>query len=542
MATLGSPPEGANPYAYYLTVLSSLSPSPPDAHGFRTRLIVLLVLVGFYFAVSAVNLGLYVWAHVKGEKKMWIVRMVHRKGGKHFVGNHIVLNALFGAVTAPIYLTQVAFVWSAFLGDGSGLKKMLIAEVAVMPSAYVFGWSISFASFSAYTAVQGGIGHSRWAIPPWLENAIAIVGFLASTATFATLAALTGHAYEQQMNGISDAGGAARAGGGNVGWRGAFGGGGAAVAREVRGHLGPYRQVLPVRPLFLFPYLPNLTKGRPRSIATKLLLACVPLAGLLLAVNLYMLFFCYSIRRHIALFGLSSATRSSEGTGARGQPVGSIPLHPQGISQVGEVESYRDPWASPPLDAPASAIQFVDYSQAAPATGKKVKMPTVKTEVRQANLKAAEQELFIMSISIGFIALGVTSWGAYFFSRVRGDGYLSLTWSEDEAFFLFPAWLFCAALVPSEAYHLIKELRRIRLSRASNPSSSRSIGSLHLPLPSARTRPLPGGGGGGGVSVQVHTTHEVDVVELEEFERRVAGMRKEGEEKGAVGEWESVEE
>lgn len=79
---LPSPPEGANPYAFYSDILHRVTVlTPSDPAGFRARLIVLYALCAFLVVACLANFVVHAVGYHAKRRRVWLFKLVKRDSG-----------------------------------------------------------------------------------------------------------------------------------------------------------------------------------------------------------------------------------------------------------------------------------------------------------------------------------------------------------------------------------------------------------------------------------------------------------------------------
>ncbi|GAA6044111.1 hypothetical protein JCM8097_003214 [Rhodosporidiobolus ruineniae] len=587
MAALGAPAEGQNPYEYYLAALNASLPAPADPTGFKVRLCILFAMCGYVVLASTNNFVVHFISNHLKEKKLWIFRRVPRAGGMHVISNHAVLSGSTGLCTAPVFIVELAYLWSAYFGDGSGASKFIIAEFAALPVAFFFGYSLSFATFQAYQQVSGGRS-SRLSLAPWLEDIVFVGGVVCADSTLIVLVILACRASVHQWEAINSM--IAYLASAAATWDGT------ALSTETSNEI-----------LAMFGLVSTRTQDFYR-MAEKLAIATAVLVGMLIVINAWMIAFVASIHRYVQWQiekltniqltvikhdddprtgrhsepRLVLTTRQTGNNHASSTPSESVETLPTFVpvppGSLDRRNSLEKPHPSN-LDtagyaaAPTSAVQFGDIlpARAAPSRGKVRALSGDPDRLdrdqamRLMAMMKAEQELLVMCTAVGVCAILLTIWAGWAVSAMKKNA--TNGWAENEALFTGPAWIFAACLCYSETaslpslsspsstaltffslqFHALVEWRHLRPWRAPVRSSGSASLGEQLPLPSGNSSGGVNGGVNRGVSVlrngngnrvhvdvQVVTKHEV--VELDEFERSIGlGRGEEKEKPRAVG-------
>ncbi|GAA6040827.1 hypothetical protein JCM8097_007734 [Rhodosporidiobolus ruineniae] len=557
MAAVGAPAAGENPYEYYLAALNAPLPAPADPTGFKVRLCILLAMCGYVVLASLNNFVVHFISNRLKKKKLWMFRRVPRAGGMHVISNHAVLSGLTGLSATPVFIVELAYLWSAYFGDGSGASYFIIAEFAALPVAFFFGYSLSFATFQAYQQVSGGRS-SRLSLAPWLEDIVFVGGVVCADSTLIVLVILACRASVHQWEAVNStmtylASAAAT-------WDGT------ALSTETSNAI-----------LAMFGLVSTRTQDF-YTMAEKLAIAVAVLVGMLIAVNAWMIAFVVTIRRYVQ-WQIEKLTNIQ--VTVIKQDDDALPGRPSEPRLILTTRLAGNNHTSTPSEAAETLPTFVSVPPGSldcrnsleKASCGKVRALSGDPDrldrdqaMRLMAMMKAEQELFVMCTAVGFCTLLLTIWASWAVSAMKNNA--TNGWAENEALFTGPAWIFAACLCYSETaslrflfllartnlltsssqqFHALVEWRHLRPWRA--PVCSSGGGSLgeQLPLPSGNSSGGAGGGVNRGVSivrngngncvhvdVQVVTKHEV--VELDEFERSI-GLRRgdEKEKQHAVG-------
>ncbi|GAA5924844.1 hypothetical protein JCM1841_006949 [Sporobolomyces salmonicolor] len=201
-SSLPSPPSGANPYDFYLSLLtSSAMLTPTNPSGFKARLIVLFVILACLLIASVANIGVHLWTYKVKRKRVWLFRLVGRDSGKHILSNHFMLCGLSGLGLFAIVFGGVHCLYRTFFGgDPASMAQLTKWSVTIWPFAYAAGWMLTWATFQSFLHVEGGRHRSRMAIPAWAENALYIGGGLGAVGALAALAGIGAHAAHVQWS------------------------------------------------------------------------------------------------------------------------------------------------------------------------------------------------------------------------------------------------------------------------------------------------------------------------------------------------------
>ncbi|GAA5827559.1 hypothetical protein JCM11251_001732 [Rhodosporidiobolus azoricus] len=572
--SLPSVPAGENPYLNYRAVLEAAKPSPTDKTGLKIRLIVLFALLVYAFVFSLANLGVHLYASKLKGRSLWLFRLVRRQGGTHIVSNRrpcpadifsshfrssssrstdFILSGLVGVACAPVLITNVCFVWSAFLGDGSGIEKMLVLQFSALPVAYFTGWLLTWATFQSFLQVEGGRHSSRFAVPAWIETMAYVGGVIVLVGTLVALmvpAALANNKQWETFHAcIAFLDSAAASWDGSTLSSEAL----QAVARELADV--------------------QATAEAFYAAARRLAIAGAILPAILLLLNGGMWFFVHTIRKQVS-FQLEKLTATQISTinndGAPASPIDGTPPFHSTVWSSPEKQQHRrpHPYPAPPssdslptfiplkvlpktdpfrkttakdssfsVSTPPNplppAIHFVETFKknrdradtSAPRLLTRGKIHALsrnpdKLARDQAErlmlMMRAEQELLTLSSSVFFIAAGLTIWCGWSISKL--DDHVNNTWAEYEGLYIAPIWIYGVGLAFSETLHAWIEWRHLapwRANRARSRSNSQSDAS-------------PGSGEGGAafpvnrdgvataVQVQVHVVTRHEVAETEE--------------------------
>ncbi|GAA5951095.1 hypothetical protein JCM21900_005722 [Sporobolomyces salmonicolor] len=181
--SLPSPPNGTNPFSFYLDLLSELTTFvPPDPHGFKTRLFVLFSLCGFLAVASAANFAVHVYSHI--------------------LSNHFVLGGLTGLVSTAVLLGDAIAIYRAFFVDHDRFKASTIWQFCILPPTYASGWLLSWATYQAYLHVEGG--RHRLRLPAWLANSVFVVGGIATVGALTVLVIVGSRASIRQWSAFNN--------------------------------------------------------------------------------------------------------------------------------------------------------------------------------------------------------------------------------------------------------------------------------------------------------------------------------------------------
>ncbi|BGP47942.1 hypothetical protein JCM10450v2_003808 [Rhodotorula kratochvilovae] len=142
------PPEGANPYAFYLAVLVD-SLSRKGGKGFDARQSVLCVLSAYVVCIAVANLVLVVRDGRRRGKKLFLWRRVARERGRYIVGNRQILEPILTLLTMPFLIAHVINEWQTTFGSGYAKSTGLLR---LMPWTFLFVqlWIVSWASLQSY--------------------------------------------------------------------------------------------------------------------------------------------------------------------------------------------------------------------------------------------------------------------------------------------------------------------------------------------------------------------------------------------------------
>ncbi|GAA5916204.1 hypothetical protein JCM5296_003813 [Sporobolomyces johnsonii] len=201
-SSLPSPPSGANPYDFYLSLLiASAQLNPTDPAGFKARLIVLFIILACLLVASAANIGVHLWTYKVKRKRVWLFRLVGRDSGKHILSNHFMLCGLSGLGLFVIVFGGVFTLYRTFFGgEPARMAQLTKWTVTIWPFAYAAGWLLSWATFQSFLHVEGGRHRSRMTIPAWAENTLYIVGGIGAVGALAALAGIGTHASHVQWS------------------------------------------------------------------------------------------------------------------------------------------------------------------------------------------------------------------------------------------------------------------------------------------------------------------------------------------------------
>lgn len=162
---LPTPPDGADPYAFYGDLLHRWTMlSPTDPAGFRARLAVLLFLCAFLGLSSAVNFVVHALGYYSKGRRLWLFKTVKRDSGthvpsascwlavvdpfplphSHIISNHFLLATLGGLALFVILLGNTLTLWRAVVSPGGGTSQEYLAKwsFALWPVAYLVAWTL----------------------------------------------------------------------------------------------------------------------------------------------------------------------------------------------------------------------------------------------------------------------------------------------------------------------------------------------------------------------------------------------------------------
>ncbi|GAA5912346.1 hypothetical protein JCM6882_002567 [Rhodosporidiobolus microsporus] len=556
-SSLPTVPAGENPFLFYCATLEASKPAPSDPTGLKIRLIVLLTLLAYALVFSLVNLGVHLWASKLRNRSLFLFRLVRRQGG----------TGLIGVCCVPVLATNVYFVWSAFLGDGSGIEKMLVLQFSALPIAYFFGWLLTWATFQSFLQVEGGRHRSRFAVPAWLETLAYIGGLVVTVGVLVGLTVPAALANNKQWETFDKS--VAYLTSAAPSWNGTA--------------LSP--QTLAVVAQGLSDV--KSTTEDFFAAARHLAIAGSILPAIMLFINGGMWFFVHTIRKQVS-FQLSKlatvqvSTIRSEAAPAS-PPTSDVGMTPKlQTAMQSTPEKKKDdlrrphPFPSPSIDhlptfiplkvltksdhskkhshalgvsSPTRlppAIHFVDTvkknrdrqdsSAPRPLTRGKIRALSEHPDrlardhaERLMLMMRAEQELLTLSSSVFFIAAGLTIWCGWSIGKLKS--HATNTWADNEGLYLAPIWVYAVGLAFAETLHAWIEWRHLAPWRAGRARArSFSTGSTHSHsgsrsniTPGVAVLPLDNNGAATAVQVQVHVVTQHEVGELDDYELAFGG-------------------
>ncbi|GAA5904394.1 hypothetical protein JCM8208_004183 [Rhodotorula glutinis] len=518
---LPSPPEGANPYAFYSDILHRVTVlTPSDPAGFRARLIVLYALCAFLVVACLANFVVHAVGYHAKRRRVWLFKLVKRDSGSHIISNHFLLSTLGGLSLFVVLFGAVHTLYRSTISPGNGAGEEHLAKwtFALWPVAYAVAWLLSFATFQSYLQVEGGatrvFGRSWMAMPAWLENLLFVGGGLATVATHTSLAIIGSKASTEQwrqyreLNTVLDREAA--------NWDG-----GAMPAQTAVMLLSLMRKYSRAASNF-YRTSANLSIGA----------AVLPI--LLVAINLTMVAFVWTIRRHIkfqisqlpSLQGLSRGARSSVGGQAPQARVMSVVPALAGVDETVPTDDVKEELdlefsvrrgSQSPQSSPSPTTRFIALPSLTPTapppvtpasptstsypttrgfsicsppvlthdplTGAKFPVPRVlptraqvleladdveaaklgvpeqQLAARVAALIKAERELLVIGLAVTIIAiaLGITSAWSVFVLR----RFSRTSWTNRELVLTLPLWICLVGISIGEALHAYVECRHV---------------------------------------------------------------------------------
>ncbi|KAM0787734.1 hypothetical protein ACM66B_003792 [Microbotryomycetes sp. NB124-2] len=182
---LPPPPPDANPYGYWAAILRfSAYAAPPS--GFKARLIVVLVLLGYIVLAASSQLALTVIDHRRRKRGFWLWRLAKRHEGHYIVGNLQWLEPILILMVCIVEFLHTASEWNVNIEQGSQ-RNANVLKVVPFTVVLVYLWILSWAALQSFILASGDHHATLRFLTPKLANTLFIGIGAVSTAVLVAL-------------------------------------------------------------------------------------------------------------------------------------------------------------------------------------------------------------------------------------------------------------------------------------------------------------------------------------------------------------------